>query len=111
MPETIVAVLSTFGREEEARAAARALVEEKLAACANILPGVRSIYRWQDRIEESDELLVIFKTTAALVPDLMARLKELHSYDTPEMIALPVDYGFEPYLEWVEESCRPAGAG
>lgn len=99
-------ILTTWPDVESARAAARKLVEEKLAACGNLVPGIESIYRWQGNIETSSEVLVIFKTTAARYPALEARIRELHSYEVPEILSLPVGAGLPAYLRWVAESCR-----
>ncbi len=79
----------------------RALVEEGLAACGNVVPGVRSIFRWQGEIRAESEVLVILKTTAGDAGRLTARVAALHPYDVPEVLALPVASGHEPYLAWV----------
>jgi len=99
-------ILTTWPDAESARAATRKLVEEKLAACGNLVPGIESIYRWQGKIETSSEVLVIFKTTAARLAQLEERIRELHSYEVPEILAVPVRAGLPAYLRWVEESCR-----
>jgi periplasmic divalent cation tolerance protein len=106
MSEDTLVVLSTFGNAEEARAVARTLVEERLVACANVMPAVESIYRWQGAIETAAEVMVVFKTNIDRYYRLEARLRELHSYEVPEIIALPVKVGFLPYLRWVDESCQ-----
>jgi periplasmic divalent cation tolerance protein len=80
---------------------ARSLVEEGLAACANVVPGVTSIYRWQGEMHEDPEVLLIVKTRASLVAALAARVRALHPYELPEVLALPVAGGSEPYLAWV----------
>ena len=79
----------------------RCLVEEGLAACASLLPGVRSIYRWQGEIHDYPEVLLIVKTRASLVPALAARVRAIHPYELPEVLALPVAGGSEAYLDWV----------
>ena len=99
-------VLTTWPDTESARAAARKVVEEKLAACGNVVPGIESIYRWQGNIETSSEVLVIFKTTVARYAALETRIRELHSYEVPEILSLPVGAGLPAYLRWVQESCR-----
>lgn len=99
-------ILTTWPDVESARAAAGKLVEEKLAACGNLVPGIESIYRWQGKIETSREVIVVFKTTAMRYAALEARIRELHSYEVPEILALPVGTGLPAYLRWVEESCR-----
>lgn len=103
LAETCV-VLVTCGSEDAAVTLATALVEERLAACGNILPGVRSIYRWQGVVQHDDEVLLLLKTVAARVPALSARVRELHAYDVPEVVALPVLGGLQAYLEWITES-------
>ncbi|MDR3401710.1 MAG: divalent-cation tolerance protein CutA [Chthoniobacter sp.] len=105
MAEEILVVLTTWPDIEMARAATRALVEEQLAACGNLVPGVESIYRWQGKIETSAEVIVIFKTVATLYARFEARLRELHPYEVPEIIAAPVLAGLPEYLNWVKSSC------
>lgn len=97
----IVSIYSTFGSQEEARRIARLLVEEKLAACANILAPCHSIYRWKGKIEEAEEVPVIFKTAASSAESLMARLAELHSYDAPAAVTWPIGDALESYRNWV----------
>jgi periplasmic divalent cation tolerance protein len=104
MTSNVLVVLSTFGSPEEARRVCRQLVEERLAACANLVPAVESIYRWQGAIESTTETLAILKTTADGFAKLEARLRELHSYEVPEIISLPVHGGSEAYLRWVGEN-------
>jgi len=101
MGEHIV-VLITASTEEEAAQIARALVESRLAGCVNIIQGVRSIYRWQGKVEDEVEVLMILKTRRALFDELMRRVKELHSYAVPEIISLPITEGMEEYLEWLD---------
>lgn len=86
---------------------AQVLVEERLAACVNVVPGVRSIYRWQGAIEDEQEVLLVIKTHAERVAALAERLCALHPYDVPELLALPVDAGLAPYLEWVTGEVAP----
>jgi periplasmic divalent cation tolerance protein len=100
MPD-IVTVYATFGSEEEARYVARTLVEEGLAACANILSPCRSIYRWQGEVEEADEIPVLFKTAAARADAVLARIAELHSYDVPAAMVWPIADALGGYGEWV----------
>ncbi len=100
-------VFSTFGSAGEARSVCHTLVEERLAACANLLPGA-SIYHWQGRVEEAAETLAILKTTRAQYPRLEERLRALHSYELPEIVALPVEAGLAGYLAWVQIHCAPA---
>lgn len=101
-----VAVFITASSEDEAARIARALVEERLAACVNIIPAVRSIYRWEGKVEESAETMLIAKTDAGNMAPLIERVRALHSYTTPEIIALPVADGYGGYLEWLGDSIR-----
>jgi periplasmic divalent cation tolerance protein len=98
----VVVVFSTFPNPDKAAEVGRALVEEGLAACVNLAPGVRSIYRWQGQLQDDTETLAIIKTTSERVEATIARLVALHPYDLPEAIALPVSAGHPPYLAWVE---------
>jgi periplasmic divalent cation tolerance protein len=108
MAEETLLVLSTFGSAEEARRVARTLVEERLVACANLLPGVESIYRWQGVVEEASEVLVLFKTNLDRYWQVESRLRELHSYEVPEILAFRAHAGLPAYLRWVFEACMPA---
>ena len=99
----IVTVYATFGSADEAASIARILVEERLAACANILGPCRSIYRWQDAIEDAQEIAALFKTTAEGADSLIARLGELHSYDVPAAVAWPIERALPAYSQWVED--------
>jgi periplasmic divalent cation tolerance protein len=107
MAEEVLVVLTTWPSVDKARAAARTFVEEKLAACANIVPGVESIYRWKGAVETSAEVLVVFKTTIARYQAFETRLLELHEYEVPEIVALRVNDGLPRYLRWVEGNCLP----
>jgi periplasmic divalent cation tolerance protein len=97
----VVAVLSTAPSVDVAERIAHALVEERLAACVNVLEGVTSIYRWKGEVEKEREVLMVLKTTAESVEDLCLRLVELHPYEVPELLALDVATGHVPYLDWV----------
>jgi periplasmic divalent cation tolerance protein len=99
---SIVTVYATFASDEEARRIARTLVEERLAACANILGACHSIYRWQGEVEESGEVAALFKTQADLAGALIARLAELHSYEVPAAVVWPVADALGRFAEWVE---------
>ncbi len=105
MAEEFLVVLTTWPNAETARAAARKMVEEKLIACANIVPGVESIYRWEGKLETSAEVLLILKTTSSRYAAVQSRIKELHSYEVPEIIALPIAAGLPQYLNWVQANC------
>jgi len=96
----------TVGSRDEALAIGRALVEERLAACANVLDGATSIYRWQGAIEQDGEVVLIAKTRADLVDRLTGRVEALHSYDCPCVVALPIDRGNPDYLAWIEAETR-----
>lgn len=100
-------ILSTFGDTGTARSTAATLVEERLAACANLLPGVQSIYRWRGEVENAAEVLVLFKTTETALPRFEARLKELHPYEEPELLVFRPESGLPGYLRWIEESVEP----
>ncbi|HEY1581987.1 MAG TPA: divalent-cation tolerance protein CutA [Chthoniobacterales bacterium] len=104
MDEEALLVLSTFPDPATARRIARQLVEESCAACANIIPAVASIYRWETKIEEASEVLVLFKTTSARYPALESTLRRLHPYAVPEIVALPIERGLPDYLRWVGEN-------
>jgi periplasmic divalent cation tolerance protein len=97
-------VMTTVANAEEAARLGRTLVEERLAACATILPRAHSIYRWQGKIESSDETLLLLKTANERLTALEARLKELHSYETPEFLVLGVEAGSQSYLNWMSDS-------
>jgi periplasmic divalent cation tolerance protein len=97
-------VFTTTSSREEAQDIARALVEERLAACVNIVDGVNSIYRWQGAVEESSEVLLIIKSSVEKLEALEAALHRLHSYEVPEFLVLPVDGGSRTYLDWLRES-------
>ena len=100
MTDSLV-VLITAATEDEAAAIAKALVDGRLAACVNIVKQIRSIYRWQGKVEDEQEVLMIAKTRKELFADLVHKVKELHSYSVPEIIALPIFDGFEGYLDWL----------
>jgi periplasmic divalent cation tolerance protein len=102
-------VTTTFPDETRARQAATLLVTECLAACAQVAGPIGSTYRWDGRIETAEEWYVHFKTTSARAPDLQARLREIHPYDTPEIIVLPIAGGDPAYLRWIQASVAPEG--
>jgi periplasmic divalent cation tolerance protein len=94
-------VFVTCASKGEAENIARAVVEEHLAACVNVLPGVRSCYVWDGKVNWSEEVLLLIKTTDARFLALQSRIRELHSYDVPEIVGVPIEVGFEKYLQWV----------
>jgi periplasmic divalent cation tolerance protein len=99
-------MFSTTETEEEGLKIARALVESRLAACVNIVPRITSVYRWQGKIEETGEFLLVIKTGRALVGEVQAAIERLHSYELPEAIAIPVVDGSARYLDWLEAGLR-----
>ena len=94
-------MLATVPDAEVGRRLARSLLQERLIACANLVPGVTSLYRWEGEVQEEDETLVVMKTRSELVPRLIARIPELHPYELPEVLALRVDDGLPAYRRWV----------
>lgn len=98
-----IVVLVTAGTSEEAAGIARAAVEAGLAACANILPGLRSIFRWEGRISEEGEVLILIKSRAVLFEALAAVIRRHHSYSVPEIVALPILLGSPDYLAWIRQ--------
>lgn len=97
-------VLSTAGSEDEARKIALYLVEHQLAACVNIVPRIESIYRWEGKVESNEEYLLLIKTTAERFPEVRDAIRELHSYELPECIAIPIEEGSPEYLRWLANS-------
>ena len=101
-----IIVLITAGNEEEAHKIARLLVKQKKAACVNILPGMDSFFRWKGKIDSAREALLLVKTRASLFPEIISLVKEIHSYEVPEIIALPIIAGSEDYLRWLDAACQ-----
>ena len=99
-------ILTTVSTEEEGHLIANELVRNKLAACVNIVPKVHSVYVWENAIQNETEVLLIIKTTKAREKDIYQTVQSLHSYDTPELITLPIDNGSDTYLHWLENSVR-----
>jgi periplasmic divalent cation tolerance protein len=99
-----VVVLVTAPSADVAATIARAVVEERLAACGNVLPAVRSIYRWQGEVQDEAEVLLILKTQRKRFPELRDRILALHPYEVPEVLALPVEAGSDAYLDWIAQS-------
>ena len=101
-----IVVLITAGSKEEAHKIARLLVKQKKAACVNIVPGVDSLFRWKGKINSTRETLLLAKTRASLLPEIISLVQKAHSYEVPEIIALPITGGSEDYLEWLDSACR-----
>lgn len=101
-------VLTTESTLEEANKLGRALVEERLVACATLLPVVQSIYHWNDQVQSGPETMVMLKTTADKLEALEARLRQLHTYRVPEFLVLPLEYSSKKYLEWMAQAVQTA---
>ena len=101
-----IIVLITAGSEEEAHKVAELLTNEKKAACVNILPGVDSLFWWEGKIDSARESLLLVKTRASLFPEIVELVKRMHSYEVPEIIALPIIAGSEDYLKWLDTTCQ-----
>jgi periplasmic divalent cation tolerance protein len=99
-------VYITTSTIDEARMIGRALVEAHLAACANIIPGMESVYRWKNQIESDQEVILIAKTSKERLKDLEHRVKQLHSYDVPCIVALPLEHGSQEYFDWLGEQLQ-----
>src|SRR3954447_7835470 len=106
MENGFVIVLTTIGSGADAHMLGSILVAERLAACVNVLPGMESTYRWNGAVESAWERQIVIKTTADRVPALQARVHELHAYDVPEFVVVPIAGGSEKYLDWIRESTR-----
>ncbi|MEW6108021.1 MAG: divalent-cation tolerance protein CutA [Nitrospirota bacterium] len=104
-----IVVFITSSNEQEAEKIAKAVIESRLAACVNIIKNVRSIYRWQGRIEDDNEALMIVKTRSDLFEELLNAVKGLHSYSVPEVIAMPIIEGSGDYLKWLEKETAQKG--
>lgn len=94
-------VLSAIDSREAAEQIAHHVVEERLAACVSIISDITSVYKWEGALERASESLMVIKTTRERLPQLIERIKELHTYELPEVIALPIEDGYPPYLEWI----------
>jgi periplasmic divalent cation tolerance protein len=105
--ETASIVLTTADSEESARRIAQALVERRLAACVNLIPNLTSIYRWKDEVETASEILLLIKSSTDQLPALEQALHQLHSYQVPEFLVLPVESGGRLYLEWLHGNLDP----
>jgi periplasmic divalent cation tolerance protein len=106
MSDEILLALSTFPDRETAQRISTQLVTEKFAACANLLPGIESIYRWKDKVESGNEALVFFKLSEDRQSAFQEKLCSLHPYEVPEIIFVPVTKGLPDYLRWVADNCR-----
>ena len=104
--EQAMLVLTNMADAASARSLARTLVERRLAACVNLLPGVQSVYRWQGAVEEAEEVTLLIKTSADRYDELEAAIRQLHPYALPEVIAVPVQAGLQPYLRWITQETR-----
>ena len=109
MTEMLI-VFTTFANQDDAARVTRVLIEERLIACANLLPGARSLYRWQGKIEDQPEVVALMKTRKQDWTALLSRLHELHPYETPECVAVRVAAGAPKYMEWLESVLAPEGA-
>ena len=107
----VIILLSNFPDAATARAAVRSLVEERLIACGNIVPGIESIYEWKGAVETSAEVMVVCKTTLNSAPAAQERLRALHPYEVPEILQVAVSDGWPDYLAWVAAQCRPHRRG
>ena len=106
MADQTLLAITTFPDVETANHIAEALVADRLAACANLIPAVHSIYHWKEKIEASGEIMVFFKTTQDLLPAFEEKLRSLHPYEVPELICIKIDSGSPDYLRWVIDNCR-----
>jgi periplasmic divalent cation tolerance protein len=104
--EQFILVLSTASSKAEAERIATGLVEGQLAACVNILPGLTSVYRWKDRIERGDEVLLLIKSSKRVFPELEQAIRKAHSYEVPEILAIPIEAGSEGYLAWLADCLK-----
>jgi periplasmic divalent cation tolerance protein len=105
-----IVVLSTCGSEDEAERLARLLIERRLAACVSIVPHLRSVYRWNEAVESSDEWLLLIKSSRSLFEQLRGAIEGAHSYRVPEVLALPVIDGAAPYLDWLQANLQEGPA-
>ena len=99
-------IYMTAGSKAEAEKIGNALVESYLAACVNVLDGMQSIYRWEGKIQQDSEVVLIAKTTEALVSQLIEKVKSLHSYDCPCIVSLPISDGYPPFLDWIQSEVK-----
>jgi periplasmic divalent cation tolerance protein len=105
-----IVIVSTCGSEEEAAALAHLLVERRLAACVNVVPRIRSVYRWKGKVESADEWLLLIKSSRELFDSVSQALQAAHSYELPEVIAIPIEAGSPAYLDWLRANTLPEAA-
>ena len=103
-----VVLLSTTGSVEEAEQISDDLITNHLAACVNIIPSIRSVYWWDNKVNHDSEVLMLIKTQTSLIPEVEKSIRRLHSYQTPELIAVSLQYGIAEYLQWMSESLSPS---
>lgn len=106
MAENQLVTLCTVPDRDTGERIGKCLVEERLAACVNLIPGLTSIYRWQGKVENTSEVLLVIKTTGARFEAVRKRIKELHPYEVPEIIAVPIAHGDPEYLKWITENSK-----
>ena len=104
---SIISIYAVFADENEANLIGQTVVDERLAACVNVLGPISSIYRWKGKVETADEVAAFFKTDASRADELISRIASLHSYDIPCVASLSIDKILKPYADWVEESVKP----
>jgi periplasmic divalent cation tolerance protein len=102
-----IIIITTVGKQKEAKTIAKQLVTQQLAACVNILPGIQSTYCWKGSICEDEEVMMVIKTKTSHEKQVYQVIKSLHSYDLPELITLPIKNGYQPYLSWLNDSLSP----
>lgn len=108
MPSETLVVLCTLPEQEVAARIAGILVQEQLAACVNIIPGLTSVYRWKGAVHQDNEVLLLIKSTAAVYPQLEQRIQALHPYELPEIIAVPIQTGQADYIKWINDNLIPS---
>jgi periplasmic divalent cation tolerance protein len=101
-----IVILMTAGSEDEAHKIAKLLVNQKKAACVNVVPGMDSLFRWEGKLDSGRESLLLVKTKASLLSEIISLVKTIHSYEVPEIIALPIIAGNEDYLKWLDDACQ-----
>jgi periplasmic divalent cation tolerance protein len=109
--EDALLILTNMPDAQSAQSMAHSLVERKLAACVNILPGVKSVYRWQGNVEQADEVTLLIKSTQARYAEVEDAIKSMHTYSVPEIIAVPIVKGLPAYLNWIKQETKKDGNG